>query len=147
MKKKHIRTGIVGTGFSATFHYEAISIIHGTDVEVLGVHSLDTEGGRAYAAKRGIRFHETLEELIDAVDVIHVCVPPMAHESVAVAALERDKFVICEKPLTGYFGDGSDDFHWDRSDKNRALERALGSVDRMMAAEAKSAGCLMYAEN
>ena len=30
-----------------------------------------------------------------------------------------------EKPLTGYFGDGSDDFHWDRADMQVALDAAL----------------------
>jgi predicted dehydrogenase len=55
--------------------------------------------------------------------------------------------VICEKPLTGYFGDGSDDFHWDRCDKEVALRAALDSVDRMIAADAASQGRLMYAEN
>ena len=61
--------------------------------------------------------------------------------------LARDKFVICEKPLTGYFGDGSPDFHWDRADKQAALDAALASVDRMLAAERKSKGRLLYAEN
>jgi predicted dehydrogenase len=147
MKKKHVRTGIVGSGFSATFHYHALSRIYGTDVEVVGVHSVDSTGGRAYAEQREIRFFEKLEALIDAVDVVHVCVPPMFHEMVSVAALERGKFVICEKPLTGYFGDGSDDFHWDRCDKQVALDVALASVERFLQAEQASEGRLMYAEN
>jgi predicted dehydrogenase len=147
MTKKTIRTGIVGSGFSATFHYEALQKVYGTNVEVVGVHSLDRDGGKAYAEKRGIRFFETLESLLDKVDAIHVCVPPMAHEPVSVAGLQRDKFVICEKPLTGYFGDGSKDFHWDRVDKQVALEAALASVDRMLAAERQSKGRLLYAEN
>jgi len=147
MQKKTVRTGIVGTGFSATFHFEALRKVYGTNVEVVGVHSLDEQGGRKYAAARGIRFFEQLDPLLDAVDVVHVCVPPIAHEPVSVAGLQRDKFVICEKPLTGYFGDGSADFHWDRADKQVALHTALASVERMLAAEARSRGKLLYAEN
>ena len=79
--------------------------------------------------------------------MIHVCVPPMAHEPVSVAGLARGKFVICEKPLTGYFGDGSPRFHWDRADKQVALEAALASVARILEAERKSKGRLLYAEN
>jgi len=145
--KKTVRTGIVGSGFSATFHYEALRKVYGTDVEVVGVHSLDRKGGTAYAEKRGIRFFDTLDGLLDHVDVVHVCVPPVAHEPTAVAALRRDRFVICEKPLTGYFGDGSADFHWDRADKQVALESALASVQRMLDAERQSKGRLLYAEN
>lgn len=147
MKKKQIRTGIVGSGFAATFHFEAISKIHGTDADVVGVYSKDEQGGRDYAAQRGIRFFSALDELLETVDVVHVCVPPIAHEPVAVAALQRDKFVICEKPLTGYFGDGTEDFHWDRCDKEVALDVAIQSVQRILEAESRSKGRLLYAEN
>jgi len=147
MPRKTIRTGIVGSGFSATFHFDALQKVYGTNVEVVGVHSLDKEGGTAYAEKRGIRFFDALEPLLDEVDAVHVCVPPMGHEPVSVAGLARDKFVVCEKPLTGYFGDGSPDFHWGRADMQVALDSALASVDRILEAEAKSAGRLLYAEN
>jgi len=146
-KKKSVRTGIVGTGFSSSFHFEALKKVYGTNVDVVGVHSIDVEGGNEYAKKRDIRFFDTLDALLDEVDAVHVCVPPIAHEPVSVAALARDKFVVCEKPLTGYFGDGSEDFHWDNADMQAALDSALASVDRMLDAEAKSQGRLMYAEN
>jgi predicted dehydrogenase len=147
MQKKTIRTGIVGSGFSATFHFEALSKVYGTNVEVVGVHSQDTAGGKNYAQKRGLRFFDTLDALLGEVDAIHVCVPPMSHEPVAVAGLARDKFVVCEKPLTGYFGDGSPEFHWERADKRVALESALASVGRIAQAERNSRGRLLYAEN
>jgi predicted dehydrogenase len=146
-QKKTIRSGIVGSGFSATFHFDALQKVHGTNVEVIGVYSKDISQAAAYAEKRGIRTFESLEALLDAVDAIHVCVPPMVHEPTAVAGLKRDKFVVCEKPLTGYFGDGSPDFHWDRADKEVALRTALESVERILQAERASCGRLLYAEN
>jgi predicted dehydrogenase len=145
--KKTIRTGIVGAGFAARFHFEALCKVHGTNVDVVGVFAADAKQGRDYAAQRQIRFFESLEALVDAVDVVHVCVPPMAHEGVTIAGLQRDKFVICEKPLTGYFGDGTPEFHWERADKQTALAAALASVERVLAAERQSKGCLMYGEN
>jgi len=145
--KRTVRTGIVGCGFSATFHYEALTKVYGTDVEVVGVFSLDREGAAEYAQKRGIRSFASLDALLDEVDVVHCCTPPVGHEPTAVAALERDKFIVCEKPLTGYFGDGSDDFHWDNADMQVALTTALASVDRILEAEAGSKGRLLYAEN
>lgn len=147
MKKRTVRSGLVGAGFSASFHFEAIKKVYSTDVDVVGVYAKDSAMARAYAEKRGIRAFESLDQLIENVDLVHVNTPPYAHESTAVAALAADKHVICEKPLTGYFGDGSPDFHWDRADKEVALAAALASVDRMRAAEQKSKGRLMYAEN
>ncbi len=147
MEKKKIRSGLVGAGFSASFHFEAIRKVYGTDVNVAGVYAKDMEMAKQYAEKRGIKAFASLEELLDNVDLVHVNTPPYAHEPVAVAALERGKSVICEKPLTGYFGDGSKDFHWDRCDKEVALKEALASVERIIAAEKKSDGRFMYAEN
>lgn len=146
-KKKTVRIGIAGAGFSATFHYEAIKKVYSTNAEVVGVYALDTAQAKAYAEERGIRAYDSLVSLVDDVDAIHACVLVAAHEEVAIAALERDKFVIVEKPLTGYCGDGSETFHGDRFPKQDALHHGLASVDRMLDAERKSKGRILYAEN
>jgi predicted dehydrogenase len=147
MEKKTVRTGIIGAGFSATFHFECLKRVHGTNVEVEGVFATDTEQAASYAKQRGIRAFNSLEELLDKVDVIHVCTPPVAHEPITIAALERDMFAIVEKPLTGYFGDGSEDFNGDTFPKTDALDHSLASIERILEAEKKSKGRILYAEN
>lgn len=159
-KKKTIRTGIVGAGFAARFHFECINRVAGTTVEIEGVYAIDAEQAASYAKERGIRCYDSLENLIDKVDVVHVCTPPVVHEQIAVAALKKDKFAIVEKPLTGYFGPcfhtgklapakagGSDNFNGDTFPKQQALDEALASVKRMLQAEKKSKGKILYAEN
>ena len=147
MAKKTVRTGIVGSGFSASFHFEAIRRVHGTDVDVRGVFSIDTDEAAEYARRRDIRAFESLEALLDEVDVVHVCTTATSHEEVAVAALACDRFAIVEKPLTGYFGDGSEEFFGETCDKAAAQAGAMDSVRRMLAAEADSKGRILYAEN
>ena len=147
MAKKKVRSGLVGAGFSASFHFEAIKKVYGTDVEVVGVYAKDQAMAADYARQRSIKAFDSLEQLIDNVDIVHVNTPPYAHEPVSVAALQAGKHVICEKPLTGYFGDGSDDFDWRTADMEAAVTEALASVERMIEAEKASNGRLMYAEN
>lgn len=147
MQKKTVRAGLVGAGFSARFHYEAIRRVYGTHVDVAGVYALDREQAAQFAVQRDIRAYESLESLIDDVDVVHCCVLVAGHEDVAVAALKRDRFVIVEKPLTGYLGDGSDEFHGDTFPKQNALDHGLASVERMLDAEQESKGAILYAEN
>ncbi len=147
MDKRTVRAGIVGAGFSAGFQYEAISRVYGTNVDVRGVYTRNEKNAEKFAKERGLRAFDSLEELIDDVDVVHCCVLVAGHEQVAVAALERDKFVIVEKPLTGYLGDGTDEFHGDHFAKQDALEHGLASVRRMLEAESKSKGQILYAEN
>jgi predicted dehydrogenase len=143
--KKTIRAGIVGAGFSAAFHYEALKKVHGVNVEVQGVHALDR--AEEYAQARGIPVMPTLEALIERCDLLHVCTTASSHEEVAVRVLKAGKYAIVEKPLTGYFGDGTEQFHGDRFPRKVALDHALASIDRMLAAERGSKGRILYAEN
>ncbi len=143
--KKTIRSGIVGAGFSASFHFEAIRKVYGTNVEIVGVHAL--QGAEQYAEQRGIEVFESLEAMLDKVDVVHVCTTASSHEEVAVAALKRDKFAVVEKPLTGFFGDGDEDFNGETFPKTEVLTSALASIKRMLAAERESKAKILYAEN
>ena len=147
MERKTVRSGLVGAGFAADFHYESIQRVHGANVEVVGVFDSDADRAAAFAKERGLKAVDSLEALIDACDVVHACVPPVAHEPVAVAALERDTFVIVEKPFTGYFGDGSEEFDGLSFSKEAMLEGALSSIERMLAAEQASRARICYAEN
>lgn len=147
MKETTLKAGIVGSGFSARFHYESLMRVHGVNVEVGGVYSPTPEKRAAYAAERGIPERSSLEELVEAADVIHVCSPPKTHEDVAVAALTAGRSVIIEKPFTGYFGDGSDGFDGRRFSREEGLARAMDSVRRIRQAERESSGTVLYAEN
>jgi predicted dehydrogenase len=145
--KKTLRAGMVGTGFAAAFHYEALKRVTGVKVEVSGVFSIDKDQARAYATQRELKVFDSLDALLDASDVVHVVVPPSAHEEVTLAALAKDRNVIVEKPLTGYFGDGSESFRGDTCSKQVALDHALASIERILRAEERSKGRLFYAEN
>ena len=147
MDKKLIRTGLVGAGFSASFHYEAVCKLHSVSTEVVGVFCRTKAKREAFAKQRGIRAFDSVEALIEKVDVVHVCTPPVSHEAIAVAALQQDKYVIVEKPLTGYFGDGSNVFNGEMFPKQVALDKAVASIERMLSAENASDGRILYAEN
>lgn len=147
MAKKTIRAGIVGSGFAASFHVEAVRRVYGVEAELRGIFSPNPQHRDAFARKNEIRAAESLGELIERSDVVHICVPPAAHEPVAIQALEAGRTVIVEKPFTGYFGDGSTDFSGDAFPREQGLKEAMGSVGRLLAAEEQSRGRIFYAEN
>ena len=148
MEKKTLKAGFVGSGFAARFHYDALQHVFSAKVEIAGVFSIAHEEAIDFAAQRGgMKIYDTLEELIDNSDILHVCTPPVTHEEVVIAALVKDKDVIVEKPFTGYFGDGSKDFNGETFSREEGLNKTIESVKRMLAAEAKSRGRIMYAEN
>ncbi len=147
MEKKVIKAGIIGSGFAARFHYEALLRVFSTKVEIIGVYSKSPEELKDFTQKRGIGLFTSMEELLEQCDVLHVCTPPVTHEPIAIEVLKQHKHVIIEKPFTGYFGDGSENFNGDTFSREEGLKHAVESISRMLDAEKESKGSIMYAEN
>jgi predicted dehydrogenase len=144
---RKIRVGLVGSRFAARFHWEGWRRVYGIPLEVVGVTSLSAPARDAFAREKGIRSFETLEDLCASVDVVDLCTPPESHEEVAVQALHRGKHVIIEKPLTGYFGSGVQEFQGNRFSKETMLREAVCSCTRILAAAQSSGNRACYAEN
>lgn len=147
MKKQLLRAGIIGSGFAAKFHFDALKRVHSVEVEVVGAFSIHTAELDSFTKERGIKGFDSLDELIESTDVLHVCTPPSTHEMLTIKVLANDKHVIVEKPFTGYFGDGTPAFNGDTFRRETGLQNALQSIQRMLDAEKRSKGKIMYAEN
>lgn len=90
---------IIGAGMMGEVHTRAARL---AGANVRGVVASSPERGFHAAERLGIdRAYSSAEEAIgDAgVSVVHVCTPNASHFSLALAALEAGKHVICEKPL------------------------------------------------
>jgi predicted dehydrogenase len=94
-----MRVGLVGCGAVAAFHVPALRAARG--VQLAAAFDLD----RAAAARTGARVAGSLDELIDAVELVAVCTPPEHHAGVAIAALEAGRGVLVEKPLATTLAD------------------------------------------
>jgi predicted dehydrogenase len=73
--------------------------------------------------------------------------PGSAHEPLAVTALRAGKDVVIEKPFSGYYGPGTEDFRGNAFSKEVMLREALASCDRMLAAARDAGKRICYAEN
>lgn len=147
MNNKIITVGIIGTGFAARFHMEALKRVFSAKIKIEGAYSKSLEKLESFSKEYQIKTFDDITTLIDACDVVHVCTPPVTHESIVIAALKKDKHVIVEKPFTGYFGDQSENFSGDTFSREVGLEKTLESIKRMLDAEKNSKGLIMYAEN
>ena len=78
------RTVVVGTGFMGRVHLEAL--------RRLGNVEADAISGLVKGEYQSVLNDEDL-------DAIHICTPNALHFSMAAAALEAGKHVLCEKPL------------------------------------------------
>lgn len=92
--------GVVGTGFAAAAHLDALARVPG--VEVRGVAASTRERGVAAAARLGVaKAYRDWQELVSdpRVDVVHDCTPNHLHLEVNSAALAAGKHLLSEKPL------------------------------------------------
>lgn len=149
MAEKKLRIGLVGAGFAARYHFECLRRVYGVQVEIVGVTSLRRESREKFAAQRGLIPFDSIEAMLENVDVLDICSPPYAHEAGILAAARAGKGIICEKPLTGYFGPegAGDEFRGDLAPKSEMLHEVLVHL-RRIAETVRNAGVFFgYAEN
>lgn len=92
-----MRVGVVGVG-SLGYHHARI-LAQLPDAELVGVYDTRAERLEQVASGLGAPAADGLEPLLDATDAVVIAVPTVAHEQVALAALERGAHVLIEKPI------------------------------------------------
>jgi predicted dehydrogenase len=95
-----IKAAIVGSGFAASSHVDALRRLPG--VELVAVVGRTTERARVFADRFGIpHAFGSLDDVLgdDAIDVVHNCTPNDLHAEINLALLDAGKHVLSEKPL------------------------------------------------
>ena len=146
--KKKIRLGLVGTGFAGKYHLECLRRVYGVDVEISGVTSLREESRESFGKTYGIKVYNDTESMLEGIDILDICSPPYVHEETIIAAANAGKGIICEKPLTGYFGPkGCKDYDGGADSKTAMISSVLEKLGRIADAVTKNRSFFGYAEN
>ena len=146
---KKVRIGIVGAGFAAGFHIECLRRVYGFDVELSAVTSLRAESREKFGRQHNIPVYDSLEAMLEHIDVLDICSPPYVHEQGIIAAASAGKGVICEKPLTGCFGpeDADESFYGNKADKKQMLDELIERLKRIAKVVRENGVFFGYAEN
>lgn len=147
---------MVGTGFAANLHAESYEKVPGVDVQIVAVASKELEQAKKFCADYGIdpsQIYEDAEKMIEEIDadIIDLVVPTFLHVPFAIKAAKAGKSVICEKPLTGYFGDPSTPIDKRKdvgaTDKKTMLQECLKDCERLEQVIKETGVSFCYAEN
>ncbi|MEX0907751.1 MAG: Gfo/Idh/MocA family oxidoreductase [Gemmatimonadota bacterium] len=92
-----LRLGVIGVG-SLGYHHARI-LSGRDDIRFAGVFDTSEARRSEVAAKLDVVAARSMEALLDEADAIVIAVPTIAHESVALAAIERGVHVLIEKPI------------------------------------------------
>ncbi|MBM4308332.1 MAG: Gfo/Idh/MocA family oxidoreductase [Deltaproteobacteria bacterium] len=139
----NVGVGIVGSRFAADLHARSYEKLRGVKAEILAVCSKTKESGEAFAKQFNVpnvyTDHLQMLERKD-IQVIDLCVTTNLHHTIAIHAAEAGKHIICEKPLTGYFGEG-------HIPRQKMMEAALENASSVLKAVQRNKVKFFYAEN
>lgn len=146
-----VKIGMIGSQFAADFHLRNFSRLRGAKVDVVAVASKNKDHAAAFAKKHDIpEYYDDYKRILERkdIDVVDLCIPTDLHEVFSIEAAEAGKHIICEKPLTGYFGKDREEEHVGFSVRKKImLEEALRGCNRVVNAVKKNKVKFMYAEN
>jgi predicted dehydrogenase len=145
-----VKVGIVGAGFAANFHLRSYRQVQGVTVEIAAI--VDVNKGRAedLAKRFGIpKFYDDFGYLLEdkSVQVVDLVVPNALHLPMVLQAAQANKHIICEKPLTGYFGQGEPDEKVGATAKKKMLQKVQEDLEKVTAVMAAHPVKFCYAEN
>lgn len=105
MTKHPIKTAIIGAGYIADWHAEALKVTKG--VELVAVCDLSRSSAEGFAERHGLVAYTDLDELLAAgvCDAVHILTPPDSHAFLAQKCLEAGVHCLVEKPVALSFED------------------------------------------
>lgn len=150
-QKGEICIGMAGAGRATELHMNAL--LRYTGVPVCFKHIIARRFEQVNAMKNRFGFENAsldFEDLLkdEEIDVIDICTPPYIHKEMILKAMRAGKHVICEKPLSGYFGmEGDIEPIGDTVSKVKMYDELIKDIDELREEINKSKCKFMYAEN
>lgn len=148
--KNVVTVGVVGAGRALELHsfgYKRSNVPVKLKIVMARRWEQINQAIELYGFEKGTTDYEDL--LNDPeIDVIDICTPPYVHKDEIIRALQAGKHVICEKPLSGYFGRPGDiEPIGDTVSKKFMYECLLEEIDELREVVKQSGKRFMYAEN
>ncbi|MGE5422983.1 MAG: Gfo/Idh/MocA family protein, partial [Ignavibacteriales bacterium] len=151
MSDKPVVIGMAGAGRATELHMIALRRFSGIPIRLKRIIGLIPEQVEAAKGIYGFEYASLdFNDLLNDPDinVIDICTPPYVHAQMIEKALLAGKHVICEKPLSGYFGEENDVEPIGLNvPKTKMYEKLLGSIENLKSIVETSGRKFMYAEN
>ena len=93
-----LKAGVLGAGHLGKIHLKLLN--QSEKYELVGFFDPIEENANKVSEEFGYKKFNSLQELIDAVDVIDIVTPTLSHFDCAKEAIEKGKHIFIEKPIT-----------------------------------------------
>ncbi len=92
-----LKIGVLGAGHLGKIHIKCIKNIR--DYQLIGFYDPDKNNAEQVSSDFGIKSYESIESLLDDVDVVDIVTPTISHFDCASKAFAKNKHVFIEKPI------------------------------------------------
>ncbi|MDP5105257.1 MAG: Gfo/Idh/MocA family oxidoreductase [Polaribacter sp.] len=92
-----LKVGVLGAGHLGKIHLRLLN--QSSKYELVGFYDQDTINAEKVAAEFGYKLFESIDDLIDAVEVVDIVTPTLSHFECAKKAIEKGCHIFIEKPI------------------------------------------------
>ncbi len=93
-----LKAGVLGAGHLGKIHLRLLN--ESNKYNLIGFFDPNQDNAKKVAAEFGYKAFDTIQELIDAVDVVDIVTPTLSHHDCALQVIKSKKHVFIEKPIS-----------------------------------------------
>jgi predicted dehydrogenase len=93
-----LKAGVLGAGHLGKIHLKLLK--QSEKYNLVGFYDADEAYGKKIEAEFGYKFFNSIDELIDAVDMVDIVTPTLSHYDCAIQAISKGKHIFIEKPIS-----------------------------------------------
>ena len=93
-----LKVGVLGAGHLGKIHLRLLQ--ESKKYELVGFYDSYSENAQKVAKEFGYKLFDSIEELLDVVDVVDIVTPTLSHFDCAKMAIEKGCHIFVEKPIT-----------------------------------------------
>jgi predicted dehydrogenase len=92
-----IKAGVIGAGHLGKIHLRLLET--SKRYELIGFYDSNNKNAKVLSSEKGYKFFDSIEELIEACDMIDIVTPTLFHHEVSLKAIAKKKHIFIEKPI------------------------------------------------
>ena len=93
-----LKAGVLGAGHLGKIHLRLLN--QSDKYELVGFYDANEENAKKIEAEFGYKYFNSIDALIEAVDVVDIVTPTLSHYDCAKQAIAKGKHIFIEKPIT-----------------------------------------------
>ncbi|TJY36140.1 Gfo/Idh/MocA family oxidoreductase [Pontimicrobium aquaticum] len=101
-----LKAGVLGAGHLGKIHLRLLN--QSDKYELVGFYDADETNAKNVEAEFGYKYFNSIDALIEAVDMVDIVTPTLSHYDCALKAIANGKHVFIEKPITNTVEEAED---------------------------------------